>query len=49
MFRGETFFASEALELGLIDGILPDLSAALREAYDLGVSVRDSNQISTNI
>ncbi len=49
VFRGETFFASEALELGLIDGILPDLSAALREAYDLGVSVRDSNQISTNI
>lgn len=49
VFRGETFFASEAQELGLIDGILPDLSAALREAYDLGVSVRDSNQISTNI
>lgn len=49
VFRGETFFASDALELGLIDGILPDLSTALREAYDLGVSVRDSNQISTNI
>lgn len=49
VFRGETYFASEAVDLGLIDGILPDLSAALREAYDLGVSVRDSNQISTNI
>lgn len=49
VFRGETYFASEAQELGLIDGILPDLSAALREAYDLGVSVRESNQISTNI
>lgn len=49
VFRGETYFASEAVEFDLIDGILPDLNAALWEAYDLGVSVRDSNQISTNI
>lgn len=47
--RGQIYFASEALEIGLIDGILPDLGAAFREAYELGVSVRDSNQISTNI
>lgn len=47
--RGQIFFASEAQEIGLIDGILPDLGAAFREAYELGVSVRDSNQLSTNI
>lgn len=47
--RGQIYFASEAQEIGLVDGILPDLGAAFREAYELGVSVRDSNQISTNI
>lgn len=49
VLRGEIFRASEAVKSGLIDGVLPDLSAAIQEAHDLGVQVRDNNQLLTNI
>lgn len=49
VFRGEIFRAYEAERVGLIDGILPDLSTAIQEAHDLGVQVRDNNQLLTKI
>ena len=49
VLRGEIFRAEKALDLGLIDGVLSDFSMAVQEAHDLGIQVRDSNQLLTNI
>lgn len=45
--RGEIFTATKALEYGLIDGILPDLGAAIREAYELGKTIQLNNSLLT--
>ena len=49
IFRGETWLANDAVDLGLIDGLAPDLATAIQEAYDLGISFKNSNNILTNL
>ena len=47
--RGITYLAPEAVEIGLIDGILSNFNEAVREAHNLGIRVRENNQTLTNI
>lgn len=49
VFRGETFFSDDAIECGLIDGLAPDLATAINEAYELGVSVKNNNNLLSNL
>lgn len=49
VLHGETYLASQAIEVGLIDGIVSDLSQAMSEAYTLGVQVKESNSLLTQI
>lgn len=49
VLHGETYFASQAIEVGLIDGIVSDLSQAMSEAYALGVQVKENNSLLTQI
>ncbi len=42
--RGETFNADKAVEVGLIDGIV-DIREALQEAYELGITIKNNNNI----
>lgn len=47
--RGETFMASEAVKVGLIDGVLSDFNQALSEAAKLGADVKASNSLLTKL
>lgn len=48
VFRGETFSATQAILLGLIDGII-DFEDAIIEAYALGITNKNNNNLLKNL